>query len=56
MKQGIRELIPVLNKVIPLMILLFACVSFLKDILLNFENISNIFIKFFWKQLEYFLL
>ena len=29
------------------MVLLFACVSFLKDISLNSENISNIFIKFF---------
>ena len=39
-------------------ILLFACVSFLKDILLiiNFENLSNIFIIFFEKHLEYFLI
>ena len=38
-------------------VLLFACVSFLKDILLNFENLLNILLNFkFWKTSQIFLI
>ena len=41
---------------LPRVVLLFACVSFLKDISLNSEKISNIFIKFFENNSNIFII